>query len=403
MMQNKDTLVIVTPDHSLGCAGQTIQIFAKELAKKGRDVKVFFLDSIGYDALQHYVETNKVRTILTNSIYFDDGEKYNNAVQFLKYCKKRSIQVIDIAHFGKFDPTVDALLYKRLFVSQTLLLKYCLIAQKNGFSIERYDYLYNPLDLKLPASPSGGFTLDFSSSTKKFFTVGRIGRANKDKWDDAIIKIAPYVLKRIPNCRFIVRSLPDDYRTRIPHQLLEKFTILPETTNRKEIVKTIRACDVLLQTSQIGESFGCAIAEGMALGKPIITNSTDFLAPVFFDRDNAQVELVEDTMNGFVENTPEKMAQRIIELYNNRSLYEKISRANIQKARELFNTEKLTNRLEGFLGGNIDSGQFLPLPLSEYKNRLKKEPLLAIIKLNFHYLLRRMKRKLTHVGLLECC
>lgn len=395
-MTIKNNLLIITTTHALGCATSAIRLFSKQLDRKLFTVHLMYLDQTDYPSIYRYIDTEKITVVLTNSIFFCNGQAYKDTLDLLRHCKTRHISVVDIAHFARFDPVVDSLLYRRLFVSQTLLLKYCLIAQKHKLPITKYNYLYNPIDISHS-------TVDFRQQHKKTFTIGRIGRANIDKWDSCIVELTPYLLKHIPNCKILIQSMPKDRESAIPKAIRSYIKILPESSDRQKVLQTISACDVLVQTSTIGESFGCAIAEGMLLGKPIITNSTDFLALVSFDRDNAQTELVTDTVNGFIENTPKLMANRIIELYQNQALYRKISQENIEKAATLFNVEKLTNRLEDFLLQNDTKLVTLPLSLTEYKKRVKQESLSIILGLNMRYLLRRFRRKLTHLGLLECC
>lgn len=388
-------IVVVTPKRSIGCASRAIETYIEQLRKNGHRITVFLLDKTPFETVTQYLENNAVDVVLTNSIYYGVGKQYTQAVDFLKFCNRRSVRVVDIAHFGKFDVVVDNLLSKRLFVSRTLLLKYVLLAQKHGLTTEKYDYLYNPVTAQKSALQN--------RKVGKTFVIGRVGRADGDKWDGLILDLAPLLIRKIPGCKIIIQAMPDSHINKISGKIRSQIEVLPETPRHEEVLQTIRRCDVLVQTSKIGESFGCAIAEGMALGKPIVTNSTDFLAPVFFDRDNAQTELVTDTVNGFVENSLRGMAERISMLYKDRKLYETISTANIEKARMLFDTTVLTRRLEGFLFTNTHTTFTLAQWLAEYRARTKPESWTSILKLNIGYLVRRMQRKLKHLGVPVCC
>ena len=405
MLIPKNNLLILTNTHGIGCTNRTIEVFTRKLNRKLFNIHLIYLDQAYDNPIEHSNGFKEINIVLTNSIFFGEGKSYQKAIALLNYCQQQQIRVVDIAHFAKFDPLVDSLLTKRLFVSQTLLLKYALLAQKHGLSLGKYDYLYNPVSIITRTLSDTKLAEQAAVAAKgtSQFVIGRIGRANIDKWDHMIIKIVPYILAKIPQCKFIIQSMPKELISKIPTNLKHHVQVLPETNNHQQVLETIQRCDILVQTSKIGESFGCAIAEGMALGKPIITNSTDFHAPVFFDRDNAQIELIEDTVNGFVENTPEKMAQRIVELYENRALYEKISQANKKKVATLFGVEKLTQRLENFLLGKEKKLAILPLTLADYKAKIKKESFMTIISLNMEYFMRRLRRKLTHLGLLRCC
>lgn len=397
---HKHNLLIITNSHALGCARNTIDLFTKLIDRKLFTVRLVVLSETDFTTIYQIIKKEKIDTVLTNSIYFGEGKKYTDALTLLAYCRSQHIRTIDIAHFAKLDAAVDALLDNRLFVSKILLLKYVLMAQKRGLPIGKYDYIYNPIKVNRQSRSAG---LRSTVNKSDFFTIGRVGRADINKWDNTIIDVLPYLVNRIPNLKVLIRSMPKEYEKKISQKLRKIITVWPETESRKEILDTIGQCDVLIQTSKIGESFGCAIAEGMAMGKPIITNSTDFLAPIPFDRDNAQVELVEDGKNGFVENDLHKMADRIVELYSNKKLYRQISERNQQKVQRLYDPHLLTKRLESFLLNKAQKTQELPITFREYKKRVKPEQLTKLMTLNIDYLLRRAQRKARSWGLLSCC
>lgn len=68
---------------------------------------------------------------------------------------------------------------------------------------------------------------------------------------------------------------------------------LPLMTDPRQVEALIHASDVILHAARYGESFGYAIAEGMAADKPVISRSTPW-------GDNAQVELIDHGRTGFL-------------------------------------------------------------------------------------------------------
>jgi glycosyltransferase involved in cell wall biosynthesis len=104
--------------------------------------------------------------------------------------------------------------------------------------------------------------------------------------------------------------------------------------------------DIMLHTSRIGESFGVSLVEGMYFGLPIVTNSTDYRDFTLFERDNSQTEIVQDSVNGYIEQTPEAMAQKIVALIQDVDTMQHIAQANKKYAEATFGSQVITNCLE---------------------------------------------------------
>jgi hypothetical protein len=81
--------------------------------------------------------------------------------------------------------------------------------------------------------------------------------------------------------------------------------LLQATSDANELAASQLACDAILHTSSIGESFGYGIAEPMALGRPIITHSVPW-------HDQAQLELVLHGECGLIANGRRTMSKAIL-------------------------------------------------------------------------------------------
>jgi hypothetical protein len=99
------------------------------------------------------------------------------------------------------------------------------------------------------------------------------------------------------------------------------------------------AADVFASTSSIGESFGLAIAEAMAFGVPVVTSSTPWT-------DNAQVEVVDNGVNGWVANHPRAFAEAVADLLGNDRRRIAFGAAAAEKARAVWHPTDLTRQLE---------------------------------------------------------
>ena len=138
------------------------------------------------------------------------------------------------------------------------------------------------------------------------------------------------LLEEIPNLYVVTRRFPDILADSMSHVGGDRYLNLELTHDADELLRTYAGMDVLAHFCSMGESFGMAIAEAMSCGKPAVVNST----PKFKLR-NAQIELVEDKVNGLVVENVFEGYQAIVKLASDVAYYHKIS----EKARVRFNHE----------------------------------------------------------------
>jgi glycosyltransferase involved in cell wall biosynthesis len=99
--------------------------------------------------------------------------------------------------------------------------------------------------------------------------------------------------------------------------------------------------DVFVHGARVGETFGCVIAEAMANRIPVVTLSTPQRK-----KSNAQVELVEHNVTGFVCRWRWQYAGAVIELLRDHDLRKRFGERSYEKAREQFDAARLTGKLE---------------------------------------------------------
>jgi glycosyltransferase involved in cell wall biosynthesis len=152
---------------------------------------------------------------------------------------------------------------------------------------------------------------------------GRFSRPEPNKWTPLVLDAFLAAYRENPNIRFLLREPPPAVAQHLISSGLatwahdcqlsasQPFSIsvflLPATADPHELAVSQMSCDVVLHTSSFGESFGYGIAEPMALGKPVITNSTPW-------RDQAQVELVRHCECGLIASTVPSMEAAILRM-----------------------------------------------------------------------------------------
>ena len=136
-------------------------------------------------------------------------------------------------------------------------------------------------------------------------------------------------------------------RERLAHlSINEKVQLFEPNMNVQEFYQRI---DVFIHGARVGETFGCVIAEAMANKIPVVTLSTPR-----GKKANAQVELVEHGITGFVCRWSWQYANAVIELLKNHDLRERFARQGYEKACEQFEASRLTRKLENVYTSLMD-------------------------------------------------
>jgi glycosyltransferase involved in cell wall biosynthesis len=192
-------------------------------------------------------------------------------------------------------------------------------------------FLYNPVE-----------TDSFINKEKDSFIkpiFGRHSRPDMYKWSPINVQILPLIKNEIPDAKFHVIGLPDDYRAAIKRMGCEGMVVeYPTTNSQEEIAKFLNGLTVFTHGAMIGESFGLNIAEAMATGLPVVTH---------YGGDGAQAELVRDNINGYVvdQNDIRKYADAVIALLKNPDLAYSMGGYGTEFAKE-FQADKVTKKLE---------------------------------------------------------
>jgi glycosyltransferase involved in cell wall biosynthesis len=193
----------------------------------------------------------------------------------------------------------------------------------------RYETLYNPVDF----SEFGSGHAPFSA------TIGRCSRADDQKWHDVCLNSLPRIFRRVPETRCVFQGATGRVRDKLASLGVNgRVELLEPSTN---VGRLYQRLDVFIHGSRIGETFGCVIAEAMANAIPVVTLSTPQRKKA-----NAQAELVEHNVTGFVCRWQWQYAGAVIELLRNAELRARFGRRSYEKAREQFEASALTRKLE---------------------------------------------------------
>lgn len=235
--------------------------------------------------------------------------------------------------FAHFDNTVDRTrIKKHVFVSKAQLEIY---KKRSGplFEASKCLSIYNPVETE--TFDTYNFNRDF---TQPIF--GRYSRNDVGKWHPINVQILPLIKEAIPEAKFYVIGLPDEYRKMIQDlKCMDMVTEFPNTMSESELCDFLNKITIFTHGSIYGESFGISIAEAMASGLPVVTH---------YGGDSAQAEIVTDQHNGFVVQPTDirAYADKVIHLLRNPEQKKSMGQLGKTRVHEWFNIKDIIKQLE---------------------------------------------------------
>lgn len=242
--------------------------------------------------------------------------------------------ILETNVFGRVDDTpAEKLIDCHLFVSFFCMCRYQLWAGHPLVS-DHHKVLYNPVDL-------AGFEAHTTPREPGPPVIGHISRADNCKWSALAVEMFPRLLERVPDVVYHVIGETPEVREQFRALGVEDHVrYLPPATCDEDIYAFYNGIDVLAHGSEMGESFGCTIAEAMAAGKPVVTH------PCLRGADNAQCELVEHCVTGFIAETAGSYAQYVAYFLERPAVAARWGQNGREKVRTCFDAPLITRGLE---------------------------------------------------------
>lgn len=173
--------------------------------------------------------------------------------------------------------------------------------------------------------------------------VGLVGRISAWKGQHIFIEAAALVQKEFPDARFqIIGSAlfgEENYEREVREQALA--TDLGENLEwlgfREGVPELMRALDILVHASTVGEPFGQVVIEGMAQSKPVVAT-----------RGGGVPEIVEDGVTGVLVPMGDAaaMAHAVIELLHAPARAREMGEAGKRRVHDFFSIERTARQVE---------------------------------------------------------
>ena len=325
--------------NQLGIGGteKTIQIFAKYLDRTRFEVfacgllggghRVQELERLGVPVFIKPPDLNALVKDLSIDIYhvYRAGDYEPGTLPQKPYGRPKIVEtnVFDAIDHGQ-NLLIDVHVFFSEWCRQDYLSKYC------RFHGKRYEVLYGPIDFE-----------EFPQVRREFSrTIGRCSRADDQKWHQVCVDMLPKVWRKVPQMRCRFRGATDRVRARLRSLNIDDRVELSDPT--VGVADFYAGLDVYTHGARVGEGYGVVIAEAMANSLPVVTIATPQRKKC-----NAQGEVVDHNVTGFVCRFEYQYADAVIELLQNHDLRKQFSQRGYEKAREEFEASKLTRKLEG--------------------------------------------------------
>jgi glycosyltransferase involved in cell wall biosynthesis len=235
-------------------------------------------------------------------------------------------RIVETNVFNAFDAQESARIDCHFFVSDYSKRYY--ESHYPVTSPARCEVLYNPIDFEEFTQPHRPFSATF----------GRCSRADDQKWHDVCVKSLPKIFRKVPEARYLVQGITPRVRARIEQLGCEdRVEVLEPTPDVSDFYSRV---DVFTHGARVGETFGSVIAEAMASRVPVVTLSTPQRG-----KSNAQAELVEHNITGYVCRWQWQYPGAVIELLQNHDLRRRFAERGYDKAREKFDAARLAVQL----------------------------------------------------------
>jgi glycosyltransferase involved in cell wall biosynthesis len=193
-----------------------------------------------------------------------------------------------------------------------------------------------------------GINLEHFSQLEKtlneIFIVGTIGHLAPIKGHDIFVRAAEIVLKTQKNIRFIIVGEDKSHSGENRRELEDLITRLDlkskiELAGWTDDVRPFLQKFDLFVSAARAEAFGLVMVEAMAYGLPVIATGSE-----------GALEIIEDGASGVLvpNEDAEIMAEKILELFDNKEKRELLIRNARQRVEEHFSLERMVTKTEEF-------------------------------------------------------
>jgi len=185
-------------------------------------------------------------------------------------------------------------------------------------------------------------TIDFEKMAMEPI-IGTVKSMEKIYGIDVLIRAFQIVQQKIPKAKLVITgdgSQMEEYKKLADHLNIREQVIFNGRVHPTEVPDILRSLDVFCNLSR-RESFGMSILEASACGIPVVATHIDGVVETAQNDVNAITVDSEDAVSS---------AKAILQIINDRSLYQRLIHGGIDLVNQQFEKNKITVTLPGFYG-----------------------------------------------------
>ncbi|MBB5646250.1 glycosyltransferase [Pedobacter cryoconitis] len=360
---------IIEAGNELGLGGTayTIQLISKFLNKDNFEVtvvgvkeggaRVKLIQDLGVNVVVLNGDVTKLAPLLRETDVFhwhSDGSLDPELFAIVKANKPKLVLMTNI--LGLYNPSgfYDLIDYD-LYISKLILARR-MLADRNledDFPSKR-KVLSNPVDVNRINSllPTDNQLKAFKqqNNLQNSFIVGGVGRLDNANLDLITLDGFAEFAKKVKHAKFLlIGATPEILEYAKNLDILDKLIVFDTTSDLQHPLIYYSAMDIFLVASKIGESFGMAITEAMTVGIPVVAVNN-------LDRDNPQIELIDNGQTGFiVARDQKKIADVLFFLYEDEKIREILSESARRKVAKEYKADKIVKSLENLIYNHLYS------------------------------------------------
>lgn len=318
---------------------------------------------------------NLLRDIAPDVVHLHGSGFTEETIRELESIERPAVVITD--NFGwPNESGVDRLVDRYYFISDMARIRYFKLfdVPRVDANLRKYQRMYYPLaqvDVQADPTPTFRDQFDIDSDTP---VIGKISRQNAGyKWSNISLDAFEQVIKARPDTVILLVNPVPEVESAIEERGIAANCHFIDFIHPQDVYTFYDSIDVLGHSSRIGESFGYVIAEALARGTPVVVNSTPM-------RDNAQIELVDHGVTGYVATSNRDFAAAILNLLDDDNKRKQFGRRASERAARRYGPDTVTRELEREYLRVIDEGYpdykqseiGLTSSETEYRQRLRQ-------------------------------
>jgi len=323
--------------HRIIIACKKNRIVEEKLANEGLLVEHISSGIAGLISLLKIIRKEKIDVVHAHS-----GKDFGLAIMAAKLSRK--VKVVLTRHMAipmknnLFKSFLNKKVDKFIAVSQATLES---LINYNKIEKEKIILIHNGIDLnKYSSTYKQNILKEEYKISAEIKLIGCVGRLDKAKGQQELIKAIPMIIKKLPYVRFILigDDCADGEKARL-EDLIKKLELEPFVIFagfRNDIAQVMHDLDIFILPSQ-QEAFPLVILEAMAQKKPVIATQVGGVGEIIKNKENGMLIEAKNTI---------AISKAIIYLLENKDEAQRMGQDGYQLVSKNFNLEQMVKKIE---------------------------------------------------------